>query len=317
MRPELSRRRLIGTLGVAAVTITSGGDASAANGWTEVSSPTAKTLYDVASASDGPYAAGGSGVLVHRGSDGWEIVLADGPSGNNKTLEGVGVTGDGARVWVAGASGRLGSYAVTDGTVRDYSKPNGFSDNLHDVEVVGPVGGERIYAAAGSGNVLVGTRQADGSFDWSLIDTGGKNTVTAVDFYGRDVGRAVTTGPAAFTTTDGGSTWTDVTPDSAADRFFGVVSADGNVWVGADNGRIWRRNCTCAVWTPHRPDTKAVRALSYRGGRFLGSGESGRVFERADGGWVARETPVGDVLLGCLPGAPDVAVGKSGTIVER
>ena len=316
MRPELSRRQLITTLGAGAFALASGGDVSAGDGWTEVSSPTSKTLYDVVSASDGPYAAGGSGVLVHRESD-WEVVLADGPSGNNETLEGVGVTGDGDRVWMAGASGRIGSYAVADGTVRDYSKPNGFGDDLHDIEVVGPVGGERVYAAADSGNVLVGTRQSDGSFDWSFVDTGAKDTVTAVDFHSRNAGRAVTTGPTVFTTTDGGSTWTDVTPDDAADRFFGVVSAADNVWIGADNGRVWRRDCECAVWTPHKDGQHAVKALTYRGDRFLGGGESGRVFERGDGGWVARKTPVGHVLLGCLPGAPDIAVGKSGTIIER
>ncbi|MFB6128088.1 MAG: WD40/YVTN/BNR-like repeat-containing protein [Halolamina sp.] len=316
----LSRRSLltgVGSVAAASVAGTLLDATRATDGWSAVPSPTEKTLYDVAAASDATHAAGASGVVIRRGSDGWTVVLADGPSGNSETLEGVDATDDGLRLWIVGASGRLGSYAVTDDTVRDRSAPGGFGGDLHDVAVVGPVGSERVYAAAGSGTLLVGTRATDGTFDWSVVDTDGTNAVTAVDFRTAEADHAVTTGPGVFGTTDGGATWTAVTPADAAGRFFAVTSGSEVLRVGVDDGRIWRRDCECALWTPLRAGSKAVRAVAERDGRLLGAGEGGRVFERRRDGWTAVDTPVGNVLLGALPGSTDVAVGNSGTILER
>ncbi|MFB6221114.1 MAG: hypothetical protein ABEH90_06710 [Halolamina sp.] len=293
-----------------------------ASGWSEVSSPTAKTLYEVVRTDNGPYAVGGSGTVIHRTSSGWEMPISDGPSGNNKTLLGAAVTDDGARLWMAGKSGVLGEYDVTTGTLTDWSQPNGTSNVFYDVEVTGSVDNERVHLTMGSGMTLYGKRQSNGEFAWETKDTGGSYTITAVDFHTKSDGRVVSDGGNVYetqSTSDGGWKWVEIGIEEAVNPLFDIVSEPNHAYIGGDNGQIWRGDYDCALWTPHSAGSKGVQALVRRNGVFLGAGDSGRVFEREGSfnRWVANETPVGAALLGCALGDPDIGVGKSGTIIER
>jgi hypothetical protein len=319
-RSGLGRRQFLTGVGIAAAGVGGVGlsAVSGASGWTRVSTPTTKTLYDVARAADGAYAAGGSGTLLRRGDSGWEVVVGDGPTGQNKTLQGVDATDDGERVWVVGSSGRIGEYVTTTGTLIDHSKPGGMSSVLTDVSVTGTVGNERVFATKSAGEVFRGARNEKGGFDWTMLGPGGGYTVQGADFHNQTSGRVVTGGgQAVFETEDAGNAWTEVSPEAAQNTFYTVVSGPDRVFVGADTGVIWRLDCTCGLWTPHKPSGKAVRALERRNGAFLGAGESGMVYEFTDEGWNATDTGTGSVLLGVSPGSPDVAVGKGGVVVER
>jgi len=76
-------------------------------------------LYGVETTSRGMFAVGGSGIVLNRTENGWKKVLQGGPSGNGNDLYAVSVTGDGHRLWFAGASGELGEMDVRTGSVND------------------------------------------------------------------------------------------------------------------------------------------------------------------------------------------------------
>ncbi len=294
----------------------------AANGWRAVDSPTSKPLYAVEAAADGAYACGDSGVLLRRGADGWAVLDGDGPRGKNKTLYGLGVTDDGGGVWSVGASGTVGEYRVDAGTARDHSTPNGYASTLTAVDVVGAVGDERVYAASGSGELLCGVRGDDGSLTWTVLDTGGATTVNGVDFHTRDAGRVVTTAARVFETTDGGDSWTQVGIADAQNSMNAVVSGPDRIYAGGGNGRVWRQDCTCRLWTPTKPAAKSFLALERDGRYLLGAGESGYVYERTgeEAAWTNTVVGAGSDLHGCVIGSggdPDVVVGNGGEIFER
>lgn len=245
----------------------------AAAEWSEVLSPTSKTLYEVVGTDAGPFDVGESGTVIHRASSGWEMTISDGPRGQNKTLLGAGVTDGGDRLWMAGKSGTLGEYDVSTGELTDWSTPSGISNVFYDVEVTGTVDEtERIYLTMSSGNVLVGERTGESTIEWSKHDTGGSNTLTAVDFHTATDGHVVSDSHNAFQTSDGGKTWTDVSPQDAQNPFYTVVSGRDHVYVGADNGQIWRRDCDCDNWTPTDLGSNKLYTIAGRGDDKLVAG---------------------------------------------
>ena len=96
---RFTRRGALETAGVAVLggVLGMASSAVAEQGWTRVESPTGKSLTGVEFTDAGPYASGGSGVIIHRTGGGWETVVEDGPTGQSKTLNGAAVT-DGASI---------------------------------------------------------------------------------------------------------------------------------------------------------------------------------------------------------------------------
>lgn len=306
--------------------------AVAKQSWVRVESPTGKSLTGVEYTSNGAYASGGSGVIVHRTGSGWETVVSDGPTGQSKTLNGAGVTDDAERYWVVGSSGVIGEYDPASGTLYDHSKPLGSGANFTCISVVGKVDNEKLYVGKASGEVFVGSRTSDGGFDWVRTDTGSGYTVEASDFtFGRNEGYVSTSGSGVYRTTDGGSSWTRVGIADGQTSYTAILadeeSTPDHVFVGGGNGKIWRLDCDCGYWTPTKADSKRVYALeaNNKGQRFLGAGGSGRVYRPADptdgAGWKVTNTATGNALLAAAPADTgnevDIAVGKSGTIMEQ
>lgn len=321
MAGQPTRRQVVTTAGAAGVALLSGvglNSVLGASRWVEVSSPTSKTLYEVVRTDAGPYAVGGSGVVIHRTADGWQTVISDGAKGQNKTLHGAAVTDDGNRLWMCGSSGALAEYDVSSGTLTNWSNPNGIGNTFTDVEVTGTVAEkERIYLTMGSGKVVIGKRESKSNIEWDVHDTGGGTTLNAVDFHDDTAGRVVSNGHRVFETTDGGKTWTKIGLDQAQNPLEGLVSGTDHVWTTGGNGQVWRHDCNCHIWTPHSAGSKDIYEIERRNGRFLACGGSGRIIEQVDSQWIAKNTPVGNALLGCAIGDTDIAVGKSGTIIER
>lgn len=336
---RFTRREALETAGVAALggVLGTASSAVAGQGWVRVESPTDTSLTGVEYTDTGPYASGGSGVIIRRTDGTWETVVSDGPTGQSKTLNGAAVT-DGAsngktaqRYWVAGSSGVVGEYDPETATLYDHSKPLGVSANFTCISVVGEVNDERLYIGKGSGEVVVGHRTSDGSFDWLRTDTGSGYTVEASDFtFGEGVGYISTSGGGIYTTEDGGRSWTRLGYDDAETGYSAILADEGSpdrLYVGGGAGRILRHDCRCDYWTPTEADTKRVHALesNNKGERFLGAGGSGRVYRQADAsdgaGWKVTTTNTGNALLAAAPSDGgsdvDVAVGKSGTIVEQ
>lgn len=317
---RISRRSFLATGALASATALGVGGASlaaAASDWVEVSSPTGQALYDADYAKDVAWAVGSSGNLLKRGSDGWTIVDGDGPTNNNKTLYACDATNDGKHLWLCGSSGRVAYYDIADDTMRDHTKPVNNGTTYTDVVAWGRAGKERVYLATSSGRVVVGTRDSSGDMQWTVTDTGSGYTVTGLDFHERKKGHAVTSGQDVYETTDGGDTWTKVGHDAAQVPFYDVVSQSDHVFVVGGNGQVFRRDCTCGVWTPFSAGSKDLSAMEYTDEGYLGCGGSGRALKRTPSNWEEYKTPVGNHLNGCTLGKVDVIVGDSGVILER
>jgi photosystem II stability/assembly factor-like uncharacterized protein len=285
--------------------------------WIERESPTGSTLYDAASAGGTAFAVGGDG-LLERTADGWRLVDGDGLLGSNTTLRGVAATDDDAALWVAGSEGAVGAYDPVDGTLDRFDLGDllGLGRTLYDVSVVGSRGDERVYASTTDGDVVVG-RQGLAGRQWTTVGTGGGQTLTGVDFHSDSTGYAVGRGGTVFRSTDGGDSWRAVGVPGFDTVLYDVVSGPDRVYVAAENGRLFRLDCTCALWTPVAAGAKGVRALAANADGLLGAGENSRAFEFVEDRWTAHDTSAGATLSGVARGPVDVAVGSGGAIVER
>lgn len=325
---EPSRRDVLkvvgGTLaagGVTATAVTGAAGESSDSDWVEASTPTGKSIFDVVQTVNGPYAVGSSGNILARSGGWWELVVDSGPSTKENSLYSVDVTDDGKYIWFAGGSGALGYFDVTTGRKYDHTAPMEKTSTWEGIGVAGVADEESIYVANGSGEVLDGHRDDDACMQWDeVVKPGGGSTIPEVDFQAANTSRgyAVDTSQQVYRTTDGGDTWSTVGVEDAQVAFYDVLSYDDTVLVAGGSGRVYRRDCDCNLWTPVDVGAKTVHALSRDGDTVLGAGGSGRVYERTADGWDVTDAPVGADLLGVAYGDDvDVAVGSSGTILER
>ena len=289
--------------------------------WTEASSPTAKTLNDTVMSSQGPYAVGGGGRVLARGSTGWTTVVEKGPTTQGNTLTGAAATDDGKHVWFAGGSGVVGQYDVERGVKTDYSKPEGKTSTWEDVAVVGNAGSETVYLVNGSGEFFSGTKTASGGMDWGdVVKPGGGSSAKGIDFIDRSTGYVCDTNAKVYETTDGGDSWTEIGIDGGSVGLYDVAAVSPEeIEVTGGDGSIFRYNG--AVWTKLYAGQNALNAITREGKRGLAAGGGGTVYERTGTGWQPDETPLSSTLRGVTLDTtgsyPDVAVGSSGTIIER
>lgn len=335
-----SRRSFVKTVG-AAVSVAAGGAvavdrASAAGEWTEAESPTSKTLYGVSNTVRGPHAVGETGNVLARRSDGWEVVVENGPAARSNALRTMGVTDDYRRIWFAGASGALGSYDVEQGLKYDHSAPNEMTSTWEGISVSGNQGNETVHVFNGSGEVIIGTYDEDGCIQWSEPNKpGGGSRVPAVDFREKetDVGHAVDTSSQVYESTDAGESWENVGIPESQVGIYDVISyrdSDDNpfVYAAADDGYLYRMNCNCDTWTPIGLGSSRLSTVTHdMQDNLLTAGSGSAIHEKIDGeGWEQRQSPVETDFNEAIYGrteyadgteSPDVIVGNSGTIVER
>ncbi|MFD1514800.1 twin-arginine translocation signal domain-containing protein [Halomarina rubra] len=293
------------------------------NGWTQYESPTSKTLLGVVQTTEGPYAVGGSGDVLARRPDGWELVLDRGPTVQSNGLRAVGVTDDGRNVWFSGGSGVVGQYDVVDERLTDYSAPGGKTSTWEGIAVTGSAGSETVHLTNGSGEYLKGTKNAQGGVDWdTAIKPGGGSTATAVSFIDGTTGYICDTNGKVYETTDGGDSWSTIGIGSggAGVALYDIAPVSPSlVFVSGGNGYIYRYDGT--RWTPEKPGTNAIYSVDHDGATGLASGSGGVVYEYGADGWSEVQTPTTKAFRGCAldtSGAfPDVAVGSSGSVVER
>ncbi|KTG08111.1 hypothetical protein AUR64_00600 [Haloprofundus marisrubri] len=288
-------------------------------GWTEATSPTGQSLNAVVEGADGPYAVGGGGRVVTRRDGSWQLVVEKGPTGEENTLTGAGVTDDGARVWFCGGSGAIGQYDVTDGTLTDYSAPLGKTSTWEAMAVAGPAGSERVLLVNGSGEALAGEKASDGSMNWGeVVKPGGGSSAKDVTFLDSQTGYVCDTNAKVYETTDGGENYTTIGIDGGSVGLYGVAAAArDDLSVAGGDGSVLQYNG--AVWTKLSVSAGALYTIDRVGSDGLVAGGGGRIFARTDEGWQQTETPVTERLDGVafVSDGPDVAVGANGTILER
>ncbi|WP_458208422.1 twin-arginine translocation signal domain-containing protein [Haladaptatus sp. NG-SE-30] len=322
--PRQSRRTFLKTTGVAATGAAFAGTSSGAmttastNGWTEVESPTGKTIYEVVMTKEEPYAVAAGGDVLARRADGWELVLEKGPTVQSNPLRGAGVTDDGKHVWFVGGSGVVGLYDVDEEQLTDYSPPKGKTSTWEGIAVGGGAGNENIYLINGSGEVLTGQNDS-GAITWGdVVKPGGGSSMKAIDLVDDTTAYIVDTNAKVYETKDGGSSWNTVGIDGGSVGLYGVAAlTEDDINVTGGDGSIFRYNG--AVWTKNYAGGNALYGIDRTSENGLVGGGSGTIFELTEDGWEQDSTPVSNTLRDAVVGesGPDVAVGGSGTIIER
>ncbi|WP_435065675.1 WD40/YVTN/BNR-like repeat-containing protein [Halobaculum sp. EA56] len=297
---------------VAGGVLGSAGAAAAESGWTVAETPTDRDLYDVAETDAGAYAVGGGGDVLRRDAGGWTRVIDGGPTGNGNSLYGADVSDDGERLWFVGASGAIGEYDVTTGSLTDYSAPNDVTNNFNGVAVAGPADEENVYVAGDSGKIYY---SFDGGETFDQVTPGSGSAIDAIDFHGDRAGHAVDGNQTVFSTDDGG-TYDRLGIENANVNFYAVDSdAPDEVYVAGGGGTVYEWNGT--AWDPTDLGDAGLRDVEVEDGAGLTVGGGGTVFELAGGDWTRLDTPTGANLKAVVRGDPDVAVGASGTVIER
>jgi len=284
--------------------------------WTVAETPTASTLHDVETTTNGYYAVGGGGIVLRRGAEGWRKVLDGGPTGNGNSLFGSDVTDYGSRLWFVGSSGAIGEYDVNAGNLQDHSAPNDNTNNYNDVAVTGKGGEANVYVAGDSGKIYYSFENGE-SQTWEYVTPGSGSAIKAIDFHGPRSGHAVDTNGRVFETTDG-VTWEAIGLQDANVNFYGVDS-DGvdDVWVSGGGGMVFHYDG--AQWTSADTGDAGLQdvevAADDADGYTVGGG--GKVYDYDGEQWTAVDTPTGANLKAVLDSATDIAVGAGGTVLER
>jgi hypothetical protein len=335
-RLSVTRRRFLALAGVSTTGIAGSGISQAEDTnvtqrsarnprsrWKQAKVPTSNTLTGVTQTVAGPYAVGGSGDMITRSRKRkWELVLDAGPTGEGNKLTAVDVTSDGKRIWFVGGSGVIGEYDTVRNRLTDHSAPLGKTSTWSGVAVEGNSGeNEHVYFVNSSGEELSGVRQPDGSIAYEPVTKpGGGSTIPGIDFHGLTTGRCCDTSGGVYET-DGGNTYKRIGIDGAESTFYDIASVDtdtANV-VGA-GGLIYRYDGI--RWTPIITGEKAIRAIDRDGRAGLAAGSGGYIYNREIfGQWTQVSTPTSNTLKGVALDPtgvyPDVAVGNSGTVIER
>lgn len=312
-----THHNVLHSVGIATVVFLGTSTAAVANSsWESVASPIDKNIYDVEYTKEGAYAVAGGGIVLKRTSNGWKKVIDGGPTGNGNDLYGADVTDDGERLWFVGASGAVGEYDVTSKTLTDHSNPKDSGNNFNDISVTGKSGEANVYVAGDSGSVFF-------SFDngktqtWDSVTPGSGSALKAIDFFDSKAGNLVDTNQKVFETDDG-ETWDAIGIGDAGVNFYGTDSdAADDVWVSGGNGKVFQWNGK--KWTPNDLGDASLRDIEVNDGNTAGLtvGGGGKIFQFDGDSWQQQQTPTGANLKAVVSGDPDIAVGASGTILEK
>jgi hypothetical protein len=121
-----------------------------------------------------------------------------------------------------------------------------------------------------------------------------------------------------FPTSDG-ETWGDATGIEDADVGLSGLDSDASddVWVVGGNGTVYQWDG--AEWTPTDVGDTDLTDVEVADDDQSGYvvGKSGAVSAFDGNGWIRQKTPTEQNLEAIVQGNPDIAVGASGTILER
>lgn len=286
--------------------------------WRRVKTPFSVDLFDVVQAANGQYAVGGGGTVAADVGDGWEVIVPNGPSGESSKLHAIDATNDGRRVWFVGSSGALGMYDTKKGKKYDHSYPGDATTSWREVAVSGTAGEERGILANGSGVVVPfevsGTEVEFGQ----PTEPGQGANIQSLEATSDGIAYAVDAAGAAYMALPGG--WQQL-PEIPSQVSLEDVYADpsGEVLVAAADGRLYRYGEQSDSWTPIDVARNALLSVDVFQGHVVVLASGSTIYWRpTEGGdWRRVALDLGNELLALALGYPDIAVGKSGTIVER
>lgn len=282
--------------------------------WKHVDVPFSSSLHDVTRFKKRVYVVGDSGTLLERANGEWSTLLDTGPSGNSNVLRSVGVSSDGKHVWFAGSSGTIGYFDVKAGEVTDLSNPEGESDQWNDMLVTGSAGSEVVRAADNNGEIVT-LRLSKGAIESTNLvkprSAGQSITGLATGKSGQLF--AVNTTGKLFTSASG-QNWsaTDLVDTNLVD----VTVHEGLVYAIVSSGFGYTYDPSADEKGKFDVSISTTHSIT-AGDSVVISGTNGMVADLVDGTWKTTETPASTDLYGVTTGKSDLAVGSSGTVVER
>ncbi|GAA0271450.1 WD40/YVTN/BNR-like repeat-containing protein [Halobacterium noricense] len=329
--PERTRRTFLRLTSVAvAPTALSRGStqphAPDTDDWEAVDPPTQRTLHDAVHAEAGAFAVGSGGVILERTEDGWSFVTESGPAGNGNNLSSTATTSNGDRLWVAGASGTVGEYDPSAESVTSRSAPDDVTNTFTDIAVTGPAGDATVYLVDASGNVHVSEENGEpGTWTHTTPGSGAEISAVAVS---DSTGFLVDQNGSIFKTTDG-ETWTELDTPSFDETLtdVGMRSSETVVLAGSSGTVVIGSN---GEWEQESAANAALHDVEVEEcGCVHAVGASGTILHRTGYDtpplrtlsrwfdWWTQTSPTGQNLHAVALGHPHIAVGASGTILER
>ncbi|WP_254522564.1 hypothetical protein [Natrinema caseinilyticum] len=326
--------------------LASGAVSGDASSWQPAESPTSRTIHGVVHGQDGPYACGEGGLLLHRGPDGWRVLLERGPGVAENTLRSIAATDDGCRIWFAGDSGALAFYDVADGNLSDYSAPMEKTSTWESIAVTGRTGEERVRIANGSGEVF-DCLVEDSCPTWGeVVEPGGGSTIPGLTagpdgFYAVDTSGGAYVEPRPEDPPESGSTDPDLRDGEPADteptdtdpseewkrigvrnaqvNFQDLWAGDRSVFIAGADGIAYRYDPHCENWTPLAVGEGALQSIRSTRSGTIAVANGGRIYERDESvRWNELETPTEQSLLGLAlaRSSADVDEGLATTPVD-
>jgi len=236
------------------------------------------------------------------------VAMGDGPEVDGRIVAGgIWRTTDGGTSWTA----------VNEGIsiVSNLDRPN--TGSFHQI-VVAPTNGDRLYTSNVAPGQAAIYRSDDGGDSWSVIADGStarpdpyQSALRAFDIgvHPADADRvAIGSDDTLLGTTDGGTTWTDLTTREEATGFFAGTGYSGLV-------------STDIVFNPYDPDDMIL--LGFDGGNFIQTIDGGATWRRTvqdvsawGGGVEAAYSPTSPdriyVLLGQFSNFRGIAISNDG-----
>lgn len=280
--------------------------------WTVQTSGTTEGLLGVASSgTDNGWAVGGGGTILHTSNGG--ATWAPQVSGTTQYLFDVCFV-DANSGWAVGMNGTL--LHTDDGGANWTAQVSGTTDALNSLSFTDAQNG---WAGSSSGTIL---RTTDGGANWSVQTLPNGDGVTDISATSTDIAW-VAAGVRAYTTSNGGSSWTEVAlpPLGFNPSYLGVTTfGDGSILFVGTSGTMRRSSDGGATWvdlkTGWRGGFNAVDFPTGTDGWVVG--DAGAIFHTSDGvTWAQQTVPRSDYLYGVSFASATTgwAVGENGLIL--
>ena len=185
-----------------------------------------------------------------------------------------------------------------------------------DVAVTGQSGSARVTVTGASGKVYYSASNGE-SGTWDDVTPGSGAGLRAVDFYAGTEGHLLDGNQSVYATTDG-KTWSRTGIADADVGFQGIdADASDDVWVAGGGSMVFHWNGS--NWTPTNLGDAGLMDIEVAEDDQRGytAGKSGAIYVFDGSDWTRQETPTGQNLMSIIQGAPAIAVGTSGTVLER
>lgn len=310
-------RHLITRAFFAVLLITSAVTVVGAQGWTQLSPGTGKSLRGIFSTS--------ASMTIAVGDDGLVIGTTDGGvTWSNGT---VGTTEDLCKVFVMNTFAPVIAVIGDNGTMRNstnvgisWNTWNGnTNENLHDIFVHDPTVGTTMTVVGESGVILFSN---NGGNTWVFRLSPSPKRLNGVFFTDLLNGIIVGDGGVVLRTTNGGAAWTQITSGTSTDLNHVFFTDANNGFAGGDGGLLMNTTDGGLTWsTVTTPTTRNLNRL------FFGSandgwavGEHGTIIHTTDGGstWSTQASGVTEHLNSVFFTDPmtGMVVGDNGTVLK-